>query len=306
MFSILAASKETIKILVLNFEVLLLLWNSSERLWDLRFPRLESLIIGAWCFSTPSSVPEFTQFLLAHGRTLVELDVAHEPNDYFGCGAIFQGSLRPDALPNLTVFRGHAEAFLEMVDARMECLRSLLKLKIGPGGEFGPSTRGFHEMFDGLDRWQEDEGGKEAAAATEEGGNHRSDQEEREPVLRSLTDLELDLDWSRSIIRHDTSNGDVLKVMKRCAEHFGKTVEVWIGTIDFPIKREEIIPVFGRFERLKQICLNQRAMQSRAQDYVLELATRIPTLEEVTLIPSLESLRITRDGCVPRVVNCGH
>jgi hypothetical protein len=298
MLSILEASRETIRTLILKFNVLLALGRFCQHLWDFRFLRLESLTIGVWHFKSESIgaaiyAPMFNQFLVAHGDTLVELDLAYNYayNRLFRYSKVFGEKLRPASLPNLTTFRGHTNAFLEMVDARMECLRLLRTLEIGSGGEWDPSTSEFHEMFDGLDRWQEEEG-RSAAAANEDG---ERDREGREPILRSLIHLRLELNWSlrRST---DTSTDEVLKVMERCAEHFGKTVEDWMGDIDFPIEKEEIFPVFEQFERLKHICLNPHAIESRVLDYVQELQARISTVEEVNLIDPVER-QIQLEGC---------
>jgi hypothetical protein len=237
MFSALEASRETLRTIRLNFDVLMSLVDSSccQRLWDLRFPRLETVALGVWHFDVrPSSPAAFTQFLVAHGETLVELDLAYSAADYFEYSEVFDGNLRPDSLPNLRRFEGHANAFLEMVDSRMECLRMLQSLKIGPGGdEQGRSFWEFHEIFDSLDRWQEEEGGVTAAVeddesddSEEEGGvaaavedDEIDDSEERrESILRSLTHL--GFNWLEvSGIDAD----ETLEVTERCAEHFGKT-----------------------------------------------------------------------------------
>jgi hypothetical protein len=237
MFSTLESSRETIRSLTLNFNVVLALQRRCEYLWDFRLPRLESLTIGVWS-GIPICPAQFARFIVAHGETLVELGLAYAYNNLFDYTKLFGEYLRSDSLPNLTIFRGHTYAFLEMVDARMECLRLLRTLEIGSSCEFSdPPTSEFHKIFDGIDRWQEEEGWNAAAA-------NEDDKRVREPILRSLIHLRLEL--KRSMRRGgDTSIDDIHKVMERCAEHFGKTAEDWtVGGIDhFPIKKEDIFPI---------------------------------------------------------------
>jgi hypothetical protein len=78
--------------------------------------------------------------------------------------------------------------------------------------------------------------------------------------------------------------------------------KVLIDNIDLPIEGEDILTVFERFERLKDVHLDPYAAQTGTRDCALELAARIGTLKEVTVSFPYRWFRIERDGCVPRIV----
>ena len=75
-WNVLKSSHETLKTIELPNDV-----SKEEtclRLWRMRFPQLRSLTLGIWHSDVEGSPDGFTEFVVAHGETLEELDLALE------------------------------------------------------------------------------------------------------------------------------------------------------------------------------------------------------------------------------------
>jgi len=258
MWSALEASRETLQSLSFPFNVIMA--ETYLRLWKMRFPCLKSLSLVIWHFDVEGAPVEFTDFIIAHGGTLEELELGY--GEYDGYAMDFGGSarkLKTDSLPHLKSFKGHASAFKEMVQARMDSLRLLRVLEVGPGGVDDPVWE-LEELFDELDRWRAEE------------------QPGRPPVLGALKDLRLDLSqWEESAV------DNVLEALDRCAKLCGRTLEVWRGDITIPFQPGEHNFGFGKFEKLRVIYLKEKAIarSSKIEDVALGIAFENPLLEEL-------------------------
>jgi hypothetical protein len=148
MWTVLEASSQTLESISLPGFV-----SEEEvylRLWKMRFPRLRSLSLGIWHFDVPGAPDKFTEFVVAHGDTLEELDLAYGEYDEYAMDFDDSPFLEKDSLPRLKAFTGITSAFKHMVNTRMNCLQtSLEKLDIGPGGGDMPGYE-LKSLFDSI------------------------------------------------------------------------------------------------------------------------------------------------------------
>ncbi|KAJ7628085.1 hypothetical protein B0H17DRAFT_1150743, partial [Mycena rosella] len=192
-------------------------------LFTMRFPRLQSLILGNWSLDiqTPS---DFNSFIIAHSDTLEHLDLGYCNYDEYNLSFADDGTFTPNTLHRLREFRGHTDCVLLMAKSRMTCLASsLTKLTVGPGGVDSPTweVRG---MFDVL---------------RASGG------------LGALKELDLDLqEWE------EREREDIKEVVAACAQ-VCPSLEIWSGTPGYSLTwtAEQLGTLFGKFGKLRLIRL---------------------------------------------------
>jgi len=268
MWSVLKVSQETLSSLTLSFEVV-----DQEmylRLWRLHFPKLRSLSLDIWegvrddAKATPD---KFTDFILSHGRTLEDLNLAFR--NYDQPWLEFDAEkLKIDSLPRLRSFKGNIATFRPMVDARMECLRSLRILDIGPEGCSSVLVECF-ELFEELDRWYDG--------------------------MRSLEELKLDLAWWEGELAERNTMG----LVRCCGETLGRTVRVWKGDILIGMSWDDLAEAFAGFPALKVLHVRESPFypqpgfkgsgsgsggsvrRSDLEDFVLTIAAQCEELEEM-------------------------
>jgi hypothetical protein len=237
----------------------------------MHFPHLRSLTLGDWEVK-PADAPDFTYFISAHNNTIEELAI--EYGHYDGYAFQFNQSaltrLGPDSLPHLRSFRGNASSFMIMAKARMKCLTTTLRrLVVGPSGVDDPTWE-LRWMFDAI-----------LSPVTDSSG----------PALGGLSALsELDLDLSQW---KETERMAIVETIRLCAECFGSSLEVWIGTLPYCVQMdaEELGELFGLFKKLRVIFLPGAIIpQGKYEDdegegakYVRILASKCLALEEICL-----------------------
>jgi hypothetical protein len=284
MWDLLEASRETLE--VLNLPVKMHDPKQYLRLWRMRFPRLRSLGLGIWHCDVQGAPDKFTEFIVAHGDTLEELDLAYGRFDRQVMA--FDGSkmLKRDSLPKLKKFRGHTSAFIQMVDTQMDCLGTTLeRVEVGTGVTEYPDSD-FYNLF-----------------LTECLGLRPS-----EPKMPLSALRELKLDMSQMDIYPFQSFTNIVAL----AHPSCPSLEVWLGDITKKIGVKSLVEVFSLFKKLRVIYLRRVVIGTsnieKVKKYVVELAAGCAKLEKVVIthlaFPKKDiSLLIARDdpGSVPRV-----
>jgi len=206
------------------------------------FPELRSLHLGMVEFSSMGNGRDLTDFVLAHGNNLLDLNTEMLCYD-FGDD---EGSTRlsRDSFPCLRSFKGHSTTLSIMVQVHMSCLTTTLRrLCIGIGEEdFGRI----------IERILSD--------------NYYRDH----PLV--LTELETD-----ALLRVGPA-GDVIR---NCGICFGASLEVWTGFLDIEdMDARDLAELFAPFVRLRVLHLCWLGLD-RVGDYVRPLAASCLTLQYV-------------------------
>jgi hypothetical protein len=205
MWSVLEASRETLQFIRLQFETTK--EKSYLHLCEMRFPRLRSLILRMrkfdGFFEREVAPDEFKNFIIAHGDTLEELEMASDEYDSkdawtFNVSAFSEN----DSLPRLKKFKGHADAFQKMVETRMNSLQSSLeRLDIIPTCEDFTGSD-LKRTFDSIIQLL---------------------------IFNALRELRIN--FSRFANSPETVTEYIHKAFQFC----GSTLEVWLGRMPIPV-----------------------------------------------------------------------
>jgi len=203
---------------------------------------------------------KFTDFILAHGETLAELNLALGTYCHH-LMAFNSQKLTKDSLPHLRSFKGNIATFRKMVGASMECLRTLELLDMGPDDDESPNDE-LEDLFNELDSfyWK------------------TSDRKKDPHVMRSLKELKLDLSYWEDQILDDT-----LGILRRCGDTLGQTIEVWKGDVFKPMNLDYLVEGFSEFPMLRAIHMRENPFygHSSLKELVLTIAAQCYRLEEV-------------------------
>jgi hypothetical protein len=263
LWSVLEASRETLKSIRLVTEEFDREEKIYFRFWKMRFPQLQSFSFGNWYSQFEGDREEFTKFIVAHGDTLEELDLKYSKyRDYaitFGSSAF----LKKDSLPRLKEFKGHTDAFKQMVEKRMNCLQTSLEiLDIGPGGIkiADRATYRLQRAFDSI-----------------------LQPNQPKLIFNALRELRIDL----SSFEYWGEPDKAFEYIHKASEFCGSSLEVWLGDIPKSANMNGIIEAFSKFEKLRVIRIRRDIGHGfNLEKVVRKLAEKCLKLEEIGVIDS--------------------
>jgi len=257
------------------------------------FP-LRSLSLNISLTSSRSDQEKALKFILAHGPALENLeykdDYIEGDGDLVPFGA--SGNLSAASFPQLKSFCGDLSSFKGMIEARMECLRSLDTLGLGFQGVEDPYLT--LETLTG------------ALGRCKAVGETKSTR-----VMGSLKELDLDIS---DLPDHVDFNNCTREILHGCSQAFGRTVEVLRANTIAELETEELAEEFVKYPKLTVLHLREKPLSRMGtmEEFALAIAAKCPKLEEVVVTDLADTnvgakefvLQILRDGGgkVPRVV----
>jgi hypothetical protein len=205
----------------------------------MRFPRLRYLRLGIWGHELLNTNSGTTEFLLSHGDTLEQLELASGP--VFAWHIAPSHNLNPNSLPNLTSYRGNCFNVMFLARAGARSLKTnLTKLTLCPGGSFNtPSptvttSEVWTDLFDSL---------------------MLNDLAGHSTVLKELQLDVLSGDWADPKFAERISQEEILMVIDRAAVCWGESLEVWHDGVPRHIvfKPSVLADAFAQFSKLREL-----------------------------------------------------
>lgn len=221
--------------------------------------------MGSYVLETAVHVDDFTKFIISHGETLEDLDLAYGPCDWSSVDLHNSPFLQADSLPRLKRFEGGSHMLKQMILKGISCLQNSLEKAViwfeGP-------LESISMMVSFLD------------AALQPG---------RQPfTLDSLRELEFDMlamDWNEtSPLQRDTDGSLSCQMIERLARLCSRTLEVWHGSIYVQIEPAPLAQAFAHFEKLHTIWLRKDTIATYSPaTYALILASWCSALRTVVI-----------------------